>query len=213
MELAAFLELLRAEVISVLQRYGEDQSCIAVCALLTHILRRIGYPTAYPLTVRVSIYTRQTHEWIKKHGVPKNDLERMAFNQAGCVHASIGYTPLQMLPPNHWSGHLAVIIPKLFGSRHGLTDFTIVQANRPELGITLTPIVLKVKQDFTAGKAPASCMVRGCFVVYEAFPNDLTFNDRGNWEQSDVLQSLASLVVQSLRAKGAITRTGDVLHR
>lgn len=204
-EVKSLFEAIRLEVGNAIQPHGEEQSCIAVCGLLTHVLRGIGYPAAYPLTVRVSIYTRQTHDWIKRHGLPKNVAEWDEFNRAGCVHAYIGYTPTQMLPPNHWGGHLAVVVPELFGSRHGFVDFTITQANRPEMGIVLTPIVLKVPHAFVSGAETASVWVGNCHVVYESFPSDHTFNDRGDWQQSPKLQSMASLIIDSLKAKGIIS--------
>ena len=210
MELKTFLEAIRREVMRVLQHYGEEQSCIATSALLAHVLRKTGFPEAHPLTVRVTIYTAQTYEWIKRHGIPKNEADWERFTKAGCVHAYIGYTPTQMLPENHWPGHLAVVVPNLFGDRHGLADFSIVQANRPELGIRLTPLLLEVPREFLIGTVRASTKIQDCYLFYEAFPGDTTFNEQGHWEQSATIRVLASQIFEHLDAKGVIPSVHDL---
>ena len=210
MKLKMFLEAARFEVTRSLRHFGEEQSCIATSALLSHVLRKTGFPEAYPLTVRVTIYTAQTHDWIKRHGVPKNEAEWKEFTEAGCVHAYIGYTPTPMLPENHWSGHLAVVIPNLFGDHHGLADFSIVQVNRPELGIQLTPLLLEVPQEFLISTVRASTQIGDCYLHYEAFPSDTTFNSQGHWERSETLILMASQIAERLDAEGMIPSIHDL---
>lgn len=186
------------EVMRELQKHQDHNSCITVSALLTRCLRAWRYPDAYPLTVRVSIYNATAREWMERNGIPRTDAEIADFNQSGSAHVYIGYTPENLLPQNHWSGHLAVIVPHLFGDRHGLVDLTVMQANKPEWGIELPPMILKVTDNFLAGTKPCSTTVRGCQVIYEAFPDDKSYNKIGHWKKIPKLREMADRIVERL---------------
>jgi len=80
-------------------------------------------------------------------------------------------------------------------------DLTITQANRPELGIDLVPVVLKVPKAFIEGRHVIETTILDCRVIYEAFPNDQSFNTRGYWNNSSTIAELAARIVERLKSR------------
>lgn len=197
--IAAAMERIRVEVLRELQHYGEHNSCITMSVVITKVLRMTGYEAAYPLSVRVSIYNQASIEWMEQYGVPT---DRRAWDQmveAGGAQAYIGFTPERLLPQNHWTGHLAVVVPNLFDTRHGLIDSTISQANKREWGINLVPVVLKVSDEFVAGAKPVLTRIGSCRVLYEAIPSDQSYNRNCHWTQLPMLDTIAARIVARLK--------------
>lgn len=106
-----------------------------------------------------------------------------------------------MVAADRWPGHLVVVVPRVFEDRNALLDLTIVQAHKPEWDISLQPLCLRVNDDFVCGRTPHNGKVNGSLVIYDAYPDDHSYNDDGNWMAIKGLDEAASNVVRRLTSR------------
>ena len=159
MEPYEVLQKISDEVFADLECRGLHHSCIEGSALLTSVLRMMGFVDAYPLTVGVAIFNKANQDWVKAHGAPADEASCRACDAAGSMTIVIGKGTEHLVSEDRWAGHLAVVVPAVFGDRHALLDLTIVQAQRPEWDIVLKPLCLRVRDQVVAGKDPGKVVV------------------------------------------------------
>jgi hypothetical protein len=82
-----------------------------------------------------------------------------------------------------WPGHLTVIIPNLLAEKHLMLDPTIIQANHPGTGIDIPPLAALVMDDFVSGEKVRKMTVNGSTLLYKAFPDDKSYQEKSNWEK------------------------------
>ena len=168
------MDTLFAELLAI---EGQGQ-CIAAGAVLTSVLRRVGFSSAYPLAVMVDIFnpaaTKQAESvnW-KLDGVKAGE---------DTVQIRIG-DPDVDLGPGIWRGHLVVIVPNALGEKHLLLDPTIVQANHPGTGIEVVPLMVPVADEFIGGKRPRKVSVNGSTLFYWARREDESFHNNGDYTE------------------------------
>ena len=73
MEPYEVLQKISDEVFADLECRGLHHSCIEGSALLTSVLRMMGFVDAYPLTVGVAIFNKANQDWVKAHGAPADE--------------------------------------------------------------------------------------------------------------------------------------------
>ncbi len=68
-----------------------------------------------------------------------------------------------------------------------LVDLTIAQANRPDRGIVLPEVFITdgIRGDFLAGRVELECLVNGCGVIYQARPEDHSFEQAPDWTERE----------------------------
>src|SRR3954454_3162482 len=73
-----------------LVRTGEQHSCIFGGAALGEVFKRIGYTSAYPLTVRAVIFNPPFSAKIKASGLPADPAAVAACESEGCSRVLLG---------------------------------------------------------------------------------------------------------------------------
>lgn len=182
-----------------LERISEHHSCIFGGAVLTEVFRRMGYSTAYPLTVRATILNPALAAWVKANGFPRDPESQDRCEAAGGRMIGLGIGPTEAMPVGRWAGHLVVVVPNLFGDRHAISDITITQACKPDWGIDFLPILLRVPDTFVKGQTEFKAPANGSLIVYMAFPDDHSYEGSSHWTDRDRWASAADRVVASLK--------------
>lgn len=173
-------------------------ACIHGAALLTMVLRRVGFHDSYPLTVGVRIFNSAYQRWVESHGAVKDDAAAEACADAGGAMILLGKGTDGMVPETRWPGHLVVVVPRAFGERHAALDLTIVQAHKPEWNITLRPLAIAVRDPFVSGVAPHKVIVNGALLIYDAYPEDHSYNEDGKWLEIRGIEEAADAVIKRL---------------
>ena len=112
-----------------------------------------------------------------------------------------------------WPGHLVL------RSGSHLIDATIDQANRPQHGIVMPPMLLAphVADEFWRAKKLLGVEINDCQVVYEARPNDNSYLSSPVWSGSspalrggrpDIEGAVAAELVRHLESNGVHLQTG-----
>ena len=172
--------------------------CIQASALLTKVLHEAGISKAYPLTVGALLYNEAFQRFVDTHGFPHDEASGKACDDAGGLTICLGKGAPEV-PEGYWPGHLVVIVPNAFGEKHALLDPTITQVNRPEFGIELQPLCLKVTEDFVLGNRVAKDEINKTLLGYTAYPDDESYNDGGDCMKKDGLGEAVSLVLQRIK--------------
>lgn len=181
----------------MLCEHGMHHSCIDAAALLTKVLHRVGKSKAYRLTVNVRLINAAFQRYVEAHGFPQDEATARDCNDAGGATIILGRDAPE-IPEGNWPGHLVVIVPYAFGDRHALLDPSITQAEWPEFGITLRPLCLRVGDEFVKGKKEAKFKVNGTLMIYDAYPDDHTYNDDGDCMEKDGIDMAVALVLRRL---------------
>jgi hypothetical protein len=182
-------------VVGELERVGEQHSCIFAGALLAKVLNRLNMGEAHPLTVRAFIMNPQLLEWVKANGFAFNSENEKKWTALGGHGITLGYGPEGSLPADRWMGHLAVILPNLFGDRHAMFDLTAPQATKPDWGINLAPVIVRVPESFVRGETEFKAPANGSMVIYKAFPDDHSYTESKLWKNQAQYDSLAERLI------------------
>ena len=180
-----------------LEHYGVLMHCIQTSALLAKSLHLLGVPNAYCLTVGVHAYNQAWTKFVDEHGWPEDNRSRKACNNSGAAVSKVGKAAPSVEEGNWW-GHLVVIVPQVIDGGHLLVDASIMQANQPDFDIVFPPLLLRVKDEFVSGRKPATFDVDTMKVIYEAHPDDRSFEVTPAWT-AEGLDQAASLVVDRLK--------------
>ena len=186
-------------VIDELKRLGEQNSCIFAGALLTRVLHRRGFAKAYPMTVRAHILNPPLVEWMKSNdfSLKEKEKEWMALGGRGIA---LGTGREDLVPSNKWFGHMAVIVPNHFEDRHAMLDLTVTQAHKPEWGINLVPMIVRVPDSFIQGQTEFKAgAYGGSMIIYMGFPDDHSYRDSNLWKDQSPYDRIADRVVAGLR--------------
>jgi hypothetical protein len=60
---------------------------------------------------------------------------------------------------------LAVVAPNVFDDRHALCDLTVTQAHKPEWGIHVSPMIVRVPESFVKGQTEFKAAANGSLVI------------------------------------------------
>lgn len=184
---------------------NSHENCIRGSAILMRVLQKVGFTKAYPLTVNVTICNDFYMKWRDTNPFPRSQAEIDAFEKTDCIFANVGRESLRYASiEGRWPGHLTVVVPRAAGDRHVLLDLTIVQASRPKIGLNIQPAMFSVSEDFVAGREQAGMRRAGLNFLYEAYPDDLSYEDGGKLAEIDDLERTSSNIVRSLKLHGII---------
>ncbi|MBA3752748.1 MAG: hypothetical protein H0X01_01070 [Nitrospira sp.] len=188
-----YLKLAQIAVQEVLNEYGEH-TCIAMAGVLMTVLRLDGVDGAYPLTVHVKILNPNLTKLASSVKSPSEAQMKRWGAQQGSFMVSLGEV---MSEPDGWPGHLVVIVPDAVEGRTIMLDLTIMQADQPQYGIRLRPIALKLDREILATKT-FGVVQNGCQIMYKAFPDDLTYQEKLAWQRSDLHDLVATRILSRL---------------
>lgn len=135
-EMQSALFAIVPETVRILAEHGFQSHCIEGAALLTKVLQKVGISATQQLTVGVKILNPAYREFVKKHGIPKNEASKTAFNDSGAAAVLLGKDAREV-PEGIWPGHLVVIVSGAFGEKHALLDLTITQKRCQEPKISI----------------------------------------------------------------------------
>ncbi len=99
--------------------------------------------------------------------------------------------------PGKWPGHLVATL----GGKV-LINLTLDQADRPEHGIVLpVPIVAPLSPEFLTHEGQMVGMVNGCRVVYEARPDDCSFERSNDWKSRKRHAAVVGAAIRRLKGE------------
>jgi hypothetical protein len=181
----------------VIKELGLVKSCISGSAILARALHRFGYLDAYRLSVGVQVHNPATREWVEEYGgPPTNEAEQAAFDASDAFLITIDKTsPVTDL---QWAGHVAVVVPNTRQDRHTFVDLTIPQVNRPDRGVLLRPVIAPVTDQFVNGEDQFAPMVDGSLLIYDAFPDDDSYNVKGDCMTDQELEPTVEKIIKRL---------------
>jgi hypothetical protein len=197
-EVQSALAAIVPETVRMLDEHGFQSHCIEGAALLTKVLQKVGFSGTQQLTVGVRILNPALWEFVEKYGPPQDEASQAASDDAGGAVVVLG-KGVGELPEGNWPGHLVVIVPGAFGENHALLDVTITQVDKPDWGIRLQPLCLRVGANFVSGRRPATFKVNGSQLKYTAYPEDHSYGDWSDFMAREDIDQAASEVVSRLR--------------
>lgn len=182
-------------VIEELKRVGESHSCIMAGAVLIDVLNAKGIKNAYPLTVKPKILDPKFTSRLKREPFPQTPELLNEWADDGCNIVRIGHGEGSS---RQWPAHLIVIIPKALAGRNAALDLTITQANVPAWGIELIPLMMAVPDEFLTGAKWFRAPVNDSLVIYEAFPEDRSFEETPLWSKKKRRNSIVKRILSRL---------------
>lgn len=154
----------------ILAHYLRD-SCVATARATVDALKQAGVDV-FPLSVRVYIVNEPVQQFSLEHGYfPEVGTDDYPPDGYGI---GLGVTPST---PDAWAGHVVVV-----AERKWLLDFSIDQANRPDYGIVLDPLVAPVTERWIRGKEMMLLHRGPAYLYYQTLPGDKGFKASPNWE-------------------------------
>jgi hypothetical protein len=164
-------------------RYGPN-GCVVCTRIAVETLRRNGI-RAQPLPVSVTVYNPVMTGYLEA-----NDPVGAERDPQAC-QAMFGFTG--NAPPGMWDGHLVCIVQGRI-----LVDLTLDQVNQWGNGFAATPARLPVPPDFVRG-GTVSFTNQGCFVQYDARPDDKSYLTLSDWNDRSEREPLIRHIEQLLR--------------
>jgi hypothetical protein len=167
--------------------------CIAATAILNEVLDYFQL-TATPLSVIATVFNPVMSERIAQEGMPSLEEAERDWLPRGCYSLAVGVGDPE---PGKWPGHLVTVL-----GGQVLIDLTLDQANRPQHGIVLPmPILAPCDPEFLAGEAQVAGIVGGCRVIYEARPDDRSFERSNDWRSRKRRTDVVGRAVRRLKGK------------
>jgi hypothetical protein len=174
---------------------GEANSCIMAASVLIRVLQLKGLEGAYPLTVKPRIFNPRFTVRLEKEPVPSTPEIMKEWTSDGCAMVAIGHGQGSS---EQWPAHLVVVIPKALKGKDAICDLTIIQAEKPEWGIQLEPILVGVRETFINGSQDFGVTINGSRIIYRAFPDDTSFKQTPIWKNKSWRDEIAKRVLKRL---------------
>jgi hypothetical protein len=176
-------------------------SCIPAATIMAEVLTLLGMDGIYTLTVHARVYDPR---FSTKVGMPSNGLkdwmtrmERVSKTTPHTIVVVGGGKAEDM--PEGWAGHLITVVPKFDGEKAVFFDLTVMQADRPEAGIKLRPVVLKVNPKFLSAEEVAAISINGSLIIYKSFSDNHTYEDTALWQDkathNDIVMRCLSVLI------------------
>lgn len=166
----------------ILEMYTPD-SCIASTRATVSALKLLSVDV-FPLAVQVAIANRPLYEKAAEMG---------RFPEAESPE----------YPPDGWGLGITQHVVAI-AERRWLLDYAIDQANRPQYGIDLIPLVVPVTEDWLRGRSGHVVFRHNdSFLYYTARPGDRWFESSPNWSG----ETRPGVTIRSERTEKAKRRT------
>ena len=183
---------------SALRRRFREDSCINSTRVLFDVYRAVGI-AADAVSVRTRIYAPAFVDRGHREGrMPESPEEVHSWtSEPGVWSVGIGFGT--DLGKHKWPGHLVL------RSDSTLIDATIDQANRPQDGIVMPPMLLLAHTSDAFWRADdlLGVEINGCQVVYESRPNDNSYLGSPAWSgRSHIEGAVAAELIRYLESRG-----------
>jgi hypothetical protein len=96
--------------------------------------------------------------------------------------------------PGRWPGHVVVVAWKAV-----LIDLTLPQASRPQRGIVLPPVAVRVWPEVLTGDDPRVLNVNGCELLYQARTEDRSFMCGPDWCRREPHREVVRAILRRVR--------------
>jgi hypothetical protein len=180
LELSAVQERKLAAVMNaickVFPSHYRPDGCIAAARVLIEVFERL-HAKVRPLSVTVDVFNPAMVARSEAEGgrLPTDVSEYQRWVQeSGCWWLTLGGGGESK--PGRWSGHVAVIAWEKV-----LIDLTLTQANRPQRGIVLAPVVVEVGREFLDGSDRRVMTMNASELHYQTHPDDTSFMRSPDW--------------------------------
>lgn len=207
MSLEEMTRLLTAAIertLAALPSYGMEHSCIHAAVMLVRVLQKCGFANAFQLTVGARILNPALRNHIDRVGIPQTEQAYHAMLIGENSMVILG-RDAPFVPEGNWAGHLVVIVPNAFDTKHAFIDLTITQVNSDEDGVAVNPVCSSVNDAFLRAEKQFSLNVNDCRIIYDAMPNDHSY---GDWDElmtrpglEEATDEIVEQVNQDLREK------------
>lgn len=165
--------------------------CIAATAVLIEVLDYFRL-TVRPLSVIATVYNPAMSERILREGMPTVEEAERDWFPNGCYALAVGAGDPE---PGKWAGHLVANL-----ADQVLIDLTLDQANRSQHDIVLPmPIIAPFPPEFLTEDGQMDGTVNGCRVVYEARPDDRSFERSNDWKSKKRRTNVVGAAIRRLK--------------
>jgi hypothetical protein len=180
------------------KRYNPD-CCLDAGAVVLDVLDHFGI-TGKALCAKAHVVNQEAQQWIEQYGkvALQTDPPKIIqeWHDRKCKLVGIGY---ENGKPGY-AGHLVVICPYPEG-RYGqvLIDISIQQADRPDFGITLQPVIAEASPEFVEGKEPLLLEMEGILLRYEAEPGRDDYRETPAWHHTRQRRSTVGKLIREIK--------------
>ncbi|HCO22447.1 MAG TPA: hypothetical protein DIT97_05065 [Gimesia maris] len=178
------------------EKWEMERSCIEGSALLAKVLRRLGYSNAYLLTVHIQINNGALQRWADENGISDVEVDVLECEIESAFQIQIGKG---VFSADRWPGHLVVVVPAVLENQHVVIDMTILQANLPDRNIIIEdPVTFYTAETFVTGETLYKFDINNARFIYEAYPEDKSYNDDHDCMELDGIDEAESYVLKLL---------------
>jgi hypothetical protein len=180
----------------LLQTAYTPDCCIVAGAILIDVFAAYQI-NASPLTVRASVYNPVATTHMLEMGHEFESPEACA----AVGGYGIGIGSMKNDVPNNpmWPYHLVVIGE--FADGRALVDLTLPQVNRPEYGIDLPSVAVRVNRAFLRGERAYSFIGMGHMITYTAMPEITSYRESPNWTMRRERRPITDQLITDIRRK------------
>jgi hypothetical protein len=174
---------------SVIPRLYSPACCLAATRIAVEVLGRFDF-SVRPLVVKVAVHNPAL---VAKGRLPASNEEARRWREED--NAAVAVCGAQGAGRHgHWPGHLVAIV-----AERCLIDLSLPQVNRADRDIALTPLLCKVESAFLAGTARLAFLLNHCRVVYDALPDDRSFDGIGDWHDAAMHREAIEAIYWGMR--------------
>lgn len=165
-------------------------SCIAGTKVVLEVLKKLHFKNVKPLVVEANVFNEVYYQ---KGRLPTSKEEAQAWLDEGAWQVVLGDKTLPP-PPKIWAGHLVVLMDD-----SAIFDVTVSQANRPNKKINISPLFTTVPENFVRGEDKCGLIFGNCMIVYNAYPQDTTYQAYKDWNDPSVTKKAINEVYYEVK--------------
>jgi hypothetical protein len=178
------------------RRYRPD-CCIAAARVLIDVLAEL-HVKARPLSVSIDVFNRPFIERAEAEGggLPETTEEYQRWvAECGAWWLTLGHAASEA-EPGKWPGHVVVVAWESI-----LVDLSLPQGSRPQRGIRLVPLAIRVKPDDLDGVGRRVVEVNGCELHYRGRPDDRSYQTAPDWQDRRRHEATVREILAHVRAE------------
>lgn len=156
----------------ILMKHYREDCCIIATRIVVEVLKRLHFKHIKPFVVEGNVFNES---YVRKGRTPQSQEEAQEWLKEGAWQIVLG-DRVDRGEKGKWAGHLVVLLNDKY-----MFDVAAYQANRPHKQIRLDPLFTTVPEDFVKGEDKCQLMYNNCLVIYQAFPNDKSYQHFKDW--------------------------------